>query len=124
MDGIWNVAPATALGILLALGSGQRRWRRAARSRLSIADRGLAKLVLARRGFVAITLGEMVVAVRPLTPAERRHESAHLDQFRDWGWRFIPAYLYHQWRRGYQDNPFEVAARAAEADGPDYLPEG
>lgn len=79
--------------------------------------------MLTRRGFVAITLGEMVVAVRPLTPDERRHESAHLDQYREWGWQFLPRYLYYQWRLGYRDNPFEMAARAAEVDGPDYLPE-
>ena len=120
-----GITPATAIGVLLALGSGAGpwSWRSAGRVRLAICHRGLARWVLARRGFVAITLGDVVVAVRPLTPEERRHESAHLDQYRDLGWRFLPLYLYYQWRHGYRDNPLEVAARAAEHGGPDYLPE-
>ena len=119
-----GIAPGTALGVLLALGSGRPWgcWRRAPGVWLVESDRALARWLLTRRGYVAITLGRVVIATRPLSPAERRHESAHLDQFRTLGWRFLPLYLFYHWRHGYTGNPLEVAARAAELDGPDYLP--
>ncbi len=107
----------------MAVGSGRvgQGWRRAPGVWLVESDRGLAHWLLTRRGYVAITLGRFVIATRPLTPAERRHESAHLDQFRELGWRFLPLYLWYQWRHGYAGNPLEVAARAAELSGPDHL---
>lgn len=118
------LAGATALGCLFALASGcpPGAWRRSPRAWLAVTDRGLARLVLTRRGYVAITLGRLVVATRQLSTAERRHESAHLDQYRSLGWRFLPRYLWCQIRHGYRNNPFEVAARVAEAAGPDHLP--
>lgn len=120
------LAGATALGCLLAFASGSPpgAWRRSPRAWLAVTDRGLARLVLTRRGYVAITLGRMVVATRRLSPAERRHESAHLEQYWSLGWRFLPRYLWCQIRHGYWNNPFEVAARAAETAGPDHLPVG
>jgi len=124
LSGLLALTPGTALGVLMAFGSGRTRrdWRRAPGVWLVASDRGLAHWFLTRRGYAAITLGRLVIATRPLTPAERRHESAHLDQFRELGWRFLPLYLFYQWRHGYADNPLEVGARAAEASGPDYLP--
>lgn len=117
-----GLAVGTALGVLLSVGSGRLPRRSGGRARLVIADRGLASLVLTRRGYVVITLGRVVVATRPLSPAERRHESAHLAQSEELGWKFLPLYLYYHFRHGYAANPLEVAARAAEADGPDRLP--
>lgn len=117
-----GLAAGTALGILLSVGSGRLPRRSGGRARLVIADGGLASLVLTRRGYVAITLGRIVVATRSLSPAERRHESAHLAQSEELGWKFLPLYLYYHFRHGYAANPLEVAARVAEVDGPDLLP--
>jgi hypothetical protein len=44
-----------------------------------------------------------------------RHEMAHVRQFRRYGFlRFITLYLLESLRKGYQNNRFEVEARAAE----------
>ncbi len=46
-----------------------------------------------------------------------RHELAHIKQFRDLGfWRFLWAYFRESMAKGYQQNRFEVEARAAEWD--------
>ena len=118
------VSATTALGILLAWlsGSGPWSWQRGRSGWLAVAPAGLAHWVLTRRGYVAITLGRLVVATRPLTPAERRHESAHLIQYRADGWAFLPRYLRHHRRAGYLNNPYEVSARLAEDAGVDLLP--
>lgn len=46
-----------------------------------------------------------------------RHEACHVKQYREYGMiGFLARYLYQCARRGYYDNPLEVAARKAEAD--------
>jgi hypothetical protein len=45
-----------------------------------------------------------------------RHELAHVEQFRKYGFcRFIALYLLESLRKGYHNNRFEVEARQAEA---------
>jgi hypothetical protein len=68
--------------------------------------------------FVAITLGEVVIATSPRHLRRlRAHEREHVAQMRRWGLFFFVAYplaSLWQWlrgRRAYWDNPFEVAAR-------------
>jgi hypothetical protein len=72
--------------------------------------------------FVAITLGEVVIATSPHHLKRlREHEREHVQQMRRWGVFFFLAYpLASLWqllrgRRAYWDNPFEVAARRAES---------
>jgi hypothetical protein len=113
-------APCTAVGLLALLplalwGRGIRMcWRR------GVVE---AHLRRARRlPFDAITLGHVVIAVSPHAMARlRAHEREHVRQCERWGPLFFPAYLAAsawQWLRGreaYRDNPFEVAARAADS---------
>ncbi len=72
------------------------------------------------RDWLAITVGRDIWAWRPLEPRELRHELEHARQWRRHGPLFAVRYLaasYRAWRRGgawYRDNPYEVAARAAE----------
>jgi hypothetical protein len=71
--------------------------------------------------FDAITLGHVVIAASPRAMRRwRAHEREHVRQCERWGPLFFPVYLAAgawQWLRGrsaYRDNPFEVAARAAD----------
>jgi hypothetical protein len=72
-------------------------------------------------GWLAITIGPLIIAWRPLDEAELAHELAHVRQWREHGLRFIPRYLgasADAARAGgerHRDNAFEVEARAAEA---------
>jgi len=44
-----------------------------------------------------------------------KHELCHVEQFRQYGYfNFIVKYLVESIRRGYYNNKYEVAARAAE----------
>lgn len=76
------------------------------------------------RNWLAITIGRHILAWRDLEPRELRHELEHVRQWREFGPTFAARYLrasFRAWRGGarwYHDNPYEVAARAAE-DRPD-----
>jgi hypothetical protein len=64
----------------------------------------------------AVTLGRVIV-VHPatrLTPRLLRHELAHVRQWRHRPASFPVSYVWHHFRHGYRDNPYEVEARAAE----------
>lgn len=77
--------------------------------------------LLDRAGWAAaITLGDVILyADARLIPLLHAHEMAHVRQGRAWGPLFLPAYVLeslYQWLRtgrGYWDNRFEAAARAA-----------
>lgn len=44
------------------------------------------------------------------------HEMVHVHQFYDgWGIVFWVKYLWQLWRKGYRNNPYEIAARAVQA---------
>lgn len=74
---------------------------------LYVADRGLAHLVLTRRGYSAITLGHVIVAAREPSDAIWRHELRHVRQFERIGCAFLPLYLLWYARRGYLMHPLE-----------------
>ncbi len=78
-----------------------------------MSDRGLSRLVLSRRGYVAITLGHVIVFSREPTPELWRHELEHVKQYRRYGLAFLPLYLWLYARHGYKDHPFEREAREA-----------
>ncbi len=86
-------------------------------------NRGLAYLLLTRRGFAAITLGRILIVTNDLSLHLWHHEVEHARQAQRWGVFFIPLYLINQARYGYRSNPFEVAARRIadgfKADNPD-----
>ncbi|MCZ6534375.1 MAG: hypothetical protein V3U95_00235 [Dehalococcoidia bacterium] len=85
-------------------------------------NRGLAYLLLTRRGFAAITLGRILIVTKDLSLHLWHHEVEHARQAQRWGVLFIPLYLVNQARYGYRSNPFEVAARRVadsfKADNP------
>lgn len=75
--------------------------------------------------WLAITLGRHVFAWRAMNERETAHELAHVRQWQRLGWRFPIVYLAASLRarssggHWYQDNRFEVEARAAaKAPGP------
>lgn len=79
----------------------------------------LAKVLrLVRPRLAGITLGSHVYFLREralVNDASLRHELAHVDQWHRLGVvRFLALYLWQTLRVGYQANPFEVEARAAE----------
>ncbi len=64
----------------------------------------------------AVTLGSIIV-VHPavvLTPRLLAHELAHVQQWRTRPLAFPWLYIWHHFRHGYDANPFEITARAAE----------
>jgi hypothetical protein len=69
--------------------------------------------------WLAITIGHRIFAWRAMTATELEHELAHVRQWQRHGWTFPLAYLAASYRarrsgkRWYQDNRFEVEARAA-----------
>ena len=77
----------------------------------------LARLFLPKR-YLAITLWTHVLT-RETSLDDRvlRHEAAHVEQWRRYGlFGFLVRYLWWHFRYGYDRNPFEVEARAAEHD--------
>lgn len=77
---------------------------------LYVSDRGLAHLVLTRRGYVAVTFGHVIVFSRPPTPLLWRHELVHVRQYERYGLAFLPLYLRFIARHGYAAHPFEREA--------------
>ncbi len=75
-----------------------------------MSDRGLARWVLTRRGYVAITLGHVIVFTIEPTPLLWRHELVHVRQYERYGLAFLPLYLLLYARHGYRAHPFEREA--------------
>ena len=68
----------------------------------------------------AVTLGRTII-VHPqqqLTPRLLKHELEHVEQWRREPVTFPLRYVWQHVRHGYRDNPYEVAARAAERTEP------
>lgn len=69
--------------------------------------------------WLAITIGRLILAWRPLDDAELAHELTHVRQWQRYGVLFIPRYFRASWRAAraggdrYRDNVFERAAMAA-----------
>lgn len=74
---------------------------------LYVSDRGLANIVLTRRGFGAITFGHVIVANMEPTPTVWRHELRHVAQYERLGLSFLPLYLWYRARYGYFEHPLE-----------------
>ena len=74
---------------------------------LYVSDRGLAHLILTRRGFGAITFGHVIVASVEPTAAVWRHELRHVAQYERLGLAFLPLYLWYRLRFGYFEHPLE-----------------
>lgn len=74
---------------------------------LYVSDRGLAHLVLTRRGYAAITFGHVVVFAREPTDALWRHELRHVKQYERLGLAFLPLYLWLYAKHGYAAHPLE-----------------
>ena len=68
----------------------------------------------------AVTLGRTIIVhpAQQLTARLLRHELAHVEQWRRAPLTFPLRYIWQHVRHGYRDNPYEVAARAAERNGP------
>ena len=64
----------------------------------------------------AVTLGRTIIVHpdEPLTPRLLQHELEHVAQWRRAPVTFPLRYVWQHMRHGYRDNPYEVAARAAE----------
>ena len=119
---LW-AAPATALGLALAVTAVPRGRARVVAGGLEAHGPALAWL-LARgyprpHGIAAITLGHVVLARDHATlETTREHERAHVRQYERWGPFFVPAYLLAsalavvKGGHPYFDNPFEREARA------------
>jgi len=97
---------ADPLGHLLGILSGASPRRRDG-CFLYVSDRGLARLVLSRRGYSAITLGHVVVAAAEPSDAIWRHEMRHVHQYERIGCAFLPLYALLYLRRGYATHPLE-----------------
>ncbi|MBI2773922.1 MAG: hypothetical protein HYX56_05470 [Chloroflexi bacterium] len=74
---------------------------------LYVSGRGLAYLLLTRRGYSAITLGHVIVSAREPSDAIWRHELRHVAQFERIGCAFLPLYLLWYARHGYRAHPLE-----------------
>lgn len=72
-----------------------------------MSDRGLARLVLTRRGYTAITFGHVVVFAHEPTDALWRHELRHVKQYERLGLAFLPLYLRLHSKHGYAAHPLE-----------------
>lgn len=75
-----------------------------------VADRGLSRLVLSRRGYAAITFGHVIVSSHELGPELLRHEQRHVRQYERLGLAFLPLYLLLYRRHGYTRHPLEQDA--------------
>lgn len=75
-----------------------------------MSDRGLARLILTRRGYVAITFGHVIVFAIEPTARLWRHELIHVEQYERYGLAFLPLYLLLYARHGYRAHPFEREA--------------
>jgi hypothetical protein len=67
----------------------------------------------------AVTLGRTIIVHPgvPLTDRLLRHELAHVRQWQRHPISFPARYVLNHFRHGYQANPYEVEARAAESPG-------
>lgn len=72
-----------------------------------MSDGGLARILLSRRGYSAITFGHVVVAAGMPPDATWRHELRHVRQYERLGCAFLPVYLLLYGRSGYRAHPLE-----------------
>jgi hypothetical protein len=111
---VW-AAPMTAAGLLLAALSGVAPQVRGG-ALLFVGVRGLPRRMLRWRGFTAATLGHVILAVEPPSPALLRHELVHVRQAERLGPAFPLVYLWGLVIYGYRRNPLERAAYGTAID--------
>ena len=70
-------------------------------------DGALARRILGRRGYAAITFGNVIICAGEPTDALWRHERRHVMQYERVGVAFIPLYLWFYARHGYATHPLE-----------------
>ena len=112
---LWTL-PNTLIGLILGfLSFAWPRWDE--RGALVFeSDRGFRKLH-SRGNYIAITLGNAIVANPDPSEETMRHEFVHVRQYETWGPFFALAYAFFWvklWSEGqdpYRDNPFEREAR-------------
>lgn len=80
---------------------------------LYVSRRGLAQLILSRRGYSAITFGRVIVSAGPPGEQVWRHEMGHVRQYRRLGCAFLPLYALLYRRHGYARHPLERDAAGA-----------
>jgi hypothetical protein len=80
-----------------------------------VTDRGLAHLVLTRRGYAAITFGHVVLFAHEPTDSLWRHELRHVRQYERLGLAFLPLYLRLYSKHGYAAHPLERDASGTVA---------
>lgn len=80
-----------------------------------MSDRGLAHVILTRRGYAAITLGHVLVFAREPTDALWKHEVRHVKQYERLGLAFLPLYLRLYAKHGYAAHPLERDAAGVAA---------
>ncbi len=109
---VWGwAAPLSVAGVILAAVSGARP-RRRGDVWVAAPAGGMFTTIFARRGFVACTLGHVIIAARE--PDERllAHERVHVRQAERLGPLMGPLYLGLMAVYGYARHPLERAARA------------
>lgn len=108
---VW-AAPLTLAGLVLAAASAVRP-RRRGDVWVAAPARGLFTARFSRRGFVACTLGHVIVAAREPDAQLLAHEYVHVRQAERLGPLMAPLYLGLMGVYGYARHPLERAARAA-----------
>jgi hypothetical protein len=108
---VWT-SPNTLIGLVCGLLTFQ--WPRRAHGLLLFdrVPRGLTAVML-RANRVAMTIGFVVVAARPVEGRLLAHERYHVRQYCAWGPLFIPVYLLLAIAFGYRRHPMERAAERA-----------
>lgn len=112
---VW-AAPLTAAGLALAAASAAVP-RRRGEVWVAAPARGLFAARFARRGFVACTLGHVIVAAREPADGLLAHELVHVRQAERLGPVMAPLYLGLMGVYGYARHPLERAARAGARRG-------
>lgn len=110
---IW-AAPMTLVGLLAGVASGARPQLREGVVLFAPA-RGLAAAAVRWRGFAAVALGHVVLALEEPSPELLTHELVHVRQAERLGPLMAPAYLGLLAVHGYARHPMEHAARLAAA---------
>ena len=112
---LWTL-PNTAIGVLL--GAFTLQLPRLAAGGVLVFDRAPRGItwLMPRLNRVAVTVGFVIVAARPVTGGLEMHERAHVAQFAAWGPLFLPVYLLLAVPFGYRRHPMEVAARRAAGE--------
>jgi hypothetical protein len=112
---LWTL-PNTAIGLLL--GAFTFQLPRLAAGGVLVFDRtprGITRLMPGLHR-VAVTVGFVILAARPVTGQLEMHERTHVAQFAAWGPLFLPVYLLLAVPFGYRRHPMEVAARRAAGE--------